>query len=197
MNNCQEHEYVDLGLPSGTLWATCNVGAKKSEDCGDYFAWGEAETKPIYDNDEYHFLDYWTRSLKKYNEKDGLLSLQSEDDVAYLNWGVSWRMPSVDDFLELINNCRHSWIERNGKEGSLYVAQNNNSIFFPAGGYKFLGKFAEDQCFYWTRTMKREDVFSAMILFNSKDGQKLARWNENWDSLYAQYVWLNDGTVTI
>ena len=184
MNIYQGHEFVDLGLPSGTLWATCNVGAKKPEDCGDYFSWGETETKPIYDRDEYvffesnvykvdgsyRFLDHFT----KYCEKDGQLILQSVDDAANVNWGGKWQMPSVADFIELIGNCRYSWEIRNNVEGSLYSASNGSSIFFPAGGYKFLGKFAEDKCFYWSRTMKTEDVFSAKILFNSKDSSEVS-----------------------
>ncbi len=173
MNNSQEHEYVDLGLPSGTLWASCNVGASKPEDYGDYFAWGETETKPVYDRDEYSFLDYWNRALTKYNEKDGLSVLEPIDDAATANWGERWRMPSMADFLELINNCQHSWVKRDGIEGSLYTARNNNSIFLPAGGYKFVGKFADNSCLYWSRTIDSKDSSFAKILFNSKDESKV------------------------
>ena len=173
MNIYQGHEFVDLGLPSGTLWATCNVGAKKTEDCGGYFSWGETETKPIYDRDEYVFLDYWNRSLTKYNDKDGLTTLESADDAATANWGGNWRMPSKADFLELINNCHHVWEKRNGVEGSLFTALNNNSLFLPAVGYKFLGRFAEDMCLYWSRTVETEDKTFAAILFASGDGPKV------------------------
>ena len=174
MNNHQEYGFVDLGLPSGSLWATCNVGAEKPEDCGNYYAWGETETKPIYDRDEYEFLDYFGGFLTKYNEKDGLLTLQSVNDAATVNWGEGWRMPTMADAEELINNCHHSWVKRNNVEGSLYTAPNNNSIFLPAGGYKFLGTFAKDKCFYWLKTIRPEDKTTAMILFNSEDGTKVS-----------------------
>lgn len=78
------HEWIDLGLPSGTLWATCNIGANKPEEYGDYFAWGEVSSKKVYSNDNYKWSDY-----SKYNETDNKTELEPEDDAAYVNWGIT------------------------------------------------------------------------------------------------------------
>ena len=92
----EEHEYVDLGLPSGTLWATCNVGASKPEEYGDYYAWGETEPKEVYDWSTYRWCNGGRTSLTKYNTKssygivDNKTELELEDDAAYVNWGPSW-----------------------------------------------------------------------------------------------------------
>ncbi|MCQ2319676.1 MAG: hypothetical protein MJZ90_12290 [Bacteroidales bacterium] len=103
------HEYVDLGLPSGLLWATCNVGADSPEDYGDYFAWGETETKSDYDWDTYKWCNGSYNTLTKYNTKssygtvDNKTTLELSDDAARANWGGSWRMPTEAEFQELIN----------------------------------------------------------------------------------------------
>ena len=105
------HEYVDLGLPSGTLWATCNVGATTPEDMGDYFAWGETAPKQIYDMDNYKWYDSSSDKLTKYctDDKYGavdyMTELLPEDDAAYVNWGPSWRMPTLEQQQELIERC--------------------------------------------------------------------------------------------
>ena len=107
-NDKDNHEYVDLGLPSGTLWATCNVGASKPEEYGDYFAWGETKTKETYQGENYKwvngdlFTKYCTNSL--YGNVDNLLELLPEDDAATANWGNNWCTPSKDQFDELKNS---------------------------------------------------------------------------------------------
>lgn len=95
----QKHEYVDLGLPSGTLWATCNVGAENPEDAGDYFAWGETEPKDTYLWSNYKYGKYSV--MLKYNDTDSLTSLEESDDVAYQKWGSDWCMPTQTQFQEL------------------------------------------------------------------------------------------------
>ena len=86
---------VDLGLPSGTLWASCNVGATKPEEYGDYFAWGETKG---YNSGKttFNWDTYFDSSFNKYNLSGGLTELALEDDAAYVNWGSNWRMPSFD-----------------------------------------------------------------------------------------------------
>ena len=112
------HEYVDLGLPSGTLWATCNVGATKPEEYGDYFAWGETVPKDEYSWKTYKWEEYVVNNdgtykvvIKKYNNNnmygntDNKSELDLDDDAAYANWGNNWRMPSIEQIRELRNYC--------------------------------------------------------------------------------------------
>ena len=134
-------EYVDLGLPSGIKWATFNVGATQPEEYGDYFAWGETEPKELYDWSTYKWCDGSYNTLTKYNTDseygvvDNKKILESSDDVATANWGGNWRMPSVDEWNELLSHCSLKWEERNGVSGvALVSVQNGNSIFLPAAG---------------------------------------------------------------
>ncbi len=145
------HEFVDLGLPSGLKWATCNVGATKPEEPGDYFAWGEVEPyyepgyapsddpvwKPgkeggyIWDN--YKYLDKEKGILTKYTDEDGLTKLLPEDDAATYNWGTPWRMPTSDEWQELLDQC--SCVIDEAKAGLTVTGPNGNSIFLPFTGY--------------------------------------------------------------
>lgn len=114
------HEWVDLGLTSGTKWATCNVGADKPEEYGNYYAWGETTTKSTYNWNTYKYgtynydEDYST--LTKYNLSDNKTTLDLSDDAAYVNWGGKWRMPTVDQWNELENQCY--WVWTNSYNGS-------------------------------------------------------------------------------
>lgn len=137
------HEYVDLGLPSGTLWATCNVGAKSPEDYGDYFAWGETEGyfsgKTNFNMQNYKWaannrlIKYCTNS--ELGSVDNKITLDPEDDVAHVRWGGNWRMPTVSEQRELLANCTFTWTTMNGVYGCKVTGTNGNSIFLPAGGY--------------------------------------------------------------
>ena len=129
------HEYVDLGLPSGLLWATCNVGAETPEDYGDYFAWGETTPKDTYDWPTYQH--YNGSDLTKYTGSDGLTTLESSDDAATANWGNGWRMPTKAEFEELYNNTTNVWTTQDGVDGRLFTAANGNSLFLPAAGYRY------------------------------------------------------------
>lgn len=99
------HEWVDLGL--SVKWATCNVGAIQPEEFGDYFAWGEVETKAIYNWDTYKYYDDF--NLTKYTSNDSKTVLDPEDDAATVNWGGAWRMPTKAEQDELRNNCTWDW----------------------------------------------------------------------------------------
>ena len=128
------HEYVDLGLPSGTLWATSNVGANAPEEYGDYFAWGETDPQSdnAYNWDSYKYYD--GNNLTKYTGSDGLTTLEASDDAATANWGGKWRMPTGGEWEELYNNTTRTWTTQNGVYGRLFTASNGNSIFLPAAG---------------------------------------------------------------
>lgn len=116
-----DHNWVDLGLPSGTKWATCNVGSTTPEGYGDYFAWGETSTKSTYTQDNYTYTGDPN-------------NLPSSADAATANWGSGWRMPTQTEMKELINNCTVTWTTQNGVTGSLFTGPNGNSIFLPAAG---------------------------------------------------------------
>ena len=146
---------VDLGLPSGTLWATCNIGATNPEDIGNYYAWGELEPK-----ETYTWLNYiWntpgsgTVTINKYNADDNLTELLPEDDIAYVSWGSGWRMPSYDQMNELKTKCTKQWTEVNGVKGHVITGPNGNTIFLPAAGsYANSANSVGTQGNYWTRT---------------------------------------------
>lgn len=157
------HEYVDLGLKSGTLWATCNVGANTAEQFGDFYAWGEIKPKDSYSWSNYIYCEGTKNSLLKYNFKDGKIELDQADDAAYVQWGRNWRIPSEEQLEELYNNCTWSWTEKNGVKGyDVKSKTNNNSIFIPAA-YNSGAKFAA----YSTRTADRNDpTYSNSLFFN-------------------------------
>lgn len=139
----QEHEWVDLGLPSGTRWATCNVGANSPEEYGDYFAWGETKGKADYSWSTYKYCDESAGKLMKYCTHsdygfvDGKTELDLEDDAATANWGSEWQMPSKAQWEELLNKDRitRTRTTRNNVDGYLFTSKSNgNSIFIPAAG---------------------------------------------------------------
>ncbi len=143
------HNYVDLGLPSSILWATCNVGANSPEGYGDYFAWGETEPKETYNWDTYRYCNGSSTTLTKYcfnaesgNDgfTDALTTLEATDDAATANWGVGWRMPTNEEMSELLSNCTHVWTTHNGVKGCLFTGPNGNSIFLPAAGDRHDGE---------------------------------------------------------
>ena len=135
-----KYEFVDLGLPSGIKWATCNVGATKPEEYGLYFAWGETEGytaedvagKKAFTWDDYKFGT--EDNLTKYNDTDRLTVLELEDDAAYQS-DKGCRIPSKEEFQELIDNTTSTWETLNGVKGRRFTSKTNgNSIFVPAAG---------------------------------------------------------------
>jgi hypothetical protein len=112
------HEYVDLGLPSGTKWATMNVGATSLWEAGSYFAWGETSPKTSYTEENY-----------TYNKRPKTLPLS--DDAANVNWGGAWRMPTEVEVDELVENCNSTYVEKYGHIGYVLTSKiNGNSIYF-------------------------------------------------------------------
>ena len=160
----ESHEYVDLGLPSGTLWATCNIGASKPEEYGNYFAWGETEPKDSYKWSTYKWCNgsdstmtkYCTDS--KYGTVDNKKELLPEDDAATANWGNDWCMPSLEQFEELYNPdyTTADIMTLNGVKGrKLTSKKNGKSIFLPAAGYRNNTSIvhAGIKVDYWTRSL--------------------------------------------
>lgn len=133
---------VDLGLPSGTLWADRNVGADAPEAYGDYFAWGEVKPKDYYYWDSYKWCNGSSTSMTKYctsssyGTVDNKKVLDLEDDAAYVNMGSEWRMPTTAEQQELYNNCTWTWTTQNGVNGYKVTSNNGNSIFLPAAGVR-------------------------------------------------------------
>ena len=158
------HEYVDLGLPSGTLWATCNIGATKPEEYGNYYAWGETEPKDNYEVDTYKYANknlfelttYCILKESGYNGfTDNLTELQGSDDPAAANWGGGWRTPSKTQWDELVANTTHQWTTRGGKKGMLYTSKKNGqTLFLPAAGGRDDNLYADGtDGFYWSRSL--------------------------------------------
>ncbi len=160
------HEYVDLGLPSGLKWATCNVGAEKPETYGTYFAWGETTVKSGYDWSTYKWgtaFDQLTKYCSKSDYgKDGFTdtktTLDLADDAARANWGGQWRMPTKADFEELLNNTNSEWVDNyngTGVAGRRFTATNGNHIFLPAAGSR--GGTSLDDAgsygYYWSSSL--------------------------------------------
>ena len=168
-NQINNHEYVDLGLPSGLKWATCNVGATTPEEYGDYFAWGEVEPKTTYNFDTYKYYD--GSNFTKYTGSDKTV-LDPEDDAATANWGGAWRMPTIEEQDELRNNCTWTWTTQNGVDGYKVTGPNGNSIFLPAAGYVDGGTFiyAGSSGFYWSSSLySRDPYYAYRVHFHSNN----------------------------
>ena len=133
------HECVDLGL--SVRWATCNVGAYSPEENGGYYAWGETEEKSGYSLSTYKWKTTNTNMwrMKKYStysdDSDFKTTLDPEDDVAHVKWGGSWRMPTKDEIMELVDKCTWEPTKHNNVNGCLVTGPNGNSIFLPATGF--------------------------------------------------------------
>lgn len=171
LNNHNGHEYVDLGLPSGLKWATCNVGAIKPEEYGDYFAWGETTPKQSYVRSNYKWYKEGffggTYILTKYkDERESLL--EYTDDAARVNWGGKWRMPTRAEYDELRNHCTWEWTTLNGEKGYKVISKKNgNSIFLPAAGYRYGSNLsnAGSGGIYWSGSLYTDGSNGAYNLY--------------------------------
>ena len=168
-------EYIDLGL--SVKWATCNLGAKYSEDYGNYIAWGEIEPKTQYFWTTYKLCEGSYSTITKYCSSsdygfvDNKTILEPKDDAATVNWGGAWRMPTNAEFSELYEKCTCIWTTINGINGLLATSTiNNNSIFLPAAGRSEDGTFQEIGFggYYWTNEMQYD---STRLPFNGSCGQ--------------------------
>ncbi|MBR6032342.1 MAG: hypothetical protein IKP36_10355 [Bacteroidaceae bacterium] len=166
---------IDLGLPSGTKWACCNVGASTPEGYGGYYAWGETYEKNTYTWENYKFCPTgsWCQLTKYCNNPDygydygyygggssryvdNLTELEPDDDAATVNMGAPWRMPSYEQQEELMDNCSHMSIEQNGVIGVLFKGTNGGQIFLPAAGFASSENHIHVGLapYYWSRSLQ-------------------------------------------
>lgn len=167
-NQINGHEFIDLGLPSGIKWATCNIGASRPEEFGQFFAWGEVDTKEEFDLGAYKF---WTAGtgkgfnhFDKYNKAgDALLP---EDDAASNLMGKEWHIPSVADFKELAELCIWTWTSRDGVFGYEVNGPNSNTLFLPAAGSRMGSKFLRqnEEGEYWASSLTSATTVLANLI---------------------------------
>ena len=166
------YEYVDLGLPSGLKWATCNVGASAPEDYGGYYAWGETEEKDNYSWNTYKWCKGSSDTMTKYctdssyGTVDNKTVLDPQDDVAHVKWGDTWRIPNWAEQDELRNNCTWTWTTQNGVNGYKVTGPNGNSIFLPAAGYRYgpEADYRGSHGLYWSSSLSSYDSGCAYYL---------------------------------
>lgn len=186
-------EYVDLGL--SVNWATCNYGANSTEEYGYYYAWGEVEKKANYKWSAYKYCQGSERSLTKYcnyssygnnGYNDTKTILDPEDDVVDLNWGGDWRMPTSEEFQELIDNCTWIWTTQNNIKGykvtSTKPGYTDHSIFIPAGGnyYGTNRRYEGTECYYWSSSLARVPYAAQLLHCSSSIRQVM-----NYDRFYG------------
>lgn len=184
------YEYVDLGL--SVKWATYNVGATTPEGFGDYFAWGEVEPKDYYFWDTYKYCNGAEATYTKYcHDKDygfngfvdNKFELDPEDDVASVNWGGKWRMPTLDEFDDLRYSCTWEWTTQNGVTGLLgtsrVVGYTDRTIFFPAAGMILEDYTTAQEEFpngwYWSKSVGENynPTYATHIFYFQKNPEQL------------------------
>ncbi len=173
------HEYVDLGL--SVKWATCNVGATKPEEYGDYFAWGETQPTDYYDWSTYKWCNGSYKTHTKYctdsyfGTVDNKTTLEMSDDAAHANWGGSWRMPTDAELTELREQCTWTWTTQNGVYGYKVTSKKsgytNKSIFLPAAGYRDDSDLydAGSLGLYWSSSLSTDSPYDACELYFDSD----------------------------
>ena len=157
-------EAVDLGV--SVKWATCNLGATKPEEYGNYYAWGETTTKSDYSWSTYKYgsdalTKYCTDS--HYGTVDNKTTLEAGDDAATQNWGGNWRMPTIEEWEELFEKCTWKWTTLNGVNGYEVKATNGNSIFLPAAGCRDYDELydAGSYGYFWSSSLSTSYPSSA------------------------------------
>ncbi len=191
-------KFVDLGLPSGLLWATMNIGASAAKEAGGYFAWGETKSRTSNFNIN-NCAFYYGSAYTKYNSTDNLTTLEAEDDAAYVNWGSPCRMPTEEEFNELINttNSTVASATENGVTGYKVTGKNagytSNSIFLPAAGFyegnslKGTGSNGSG-AYYWSSTLYTnsgehyllDGNYLYLLFFNNSDVTSTTSHNRRW-----------------
>ncbi len=171
------HKYVDLGL--SVKWATCNIGASKPEEYGDYYAWGETNTKSSYKED----------NCTTYGKQMNDISGNPQYDVARKKWGVTWRMPTKAEMLELINSCTCQWTTQNGVKGYKVTGPNGNHIFLPAAGCRYGSSLVKDGyygCYWGSTPYDHYDVIACHL--NFYDGIEYVGYGDRKDGLTVRPV---------
>lgn len=150
LHSCPDSNHphaIDLGLSSGTKWCCMNVGASSPEQPGGYYAWGETSEQSVYNWDSYQYGSSWNNCQNIGSDIAG-----TSYDVAHVRMGGSWRMPSLAQQQELINNCTRTWTQQNGTNGILVTGKNGGQLFLPAAGYRWDGELgsAGSDGHYWS-----------------------------------------------
>ena len=170
------HTFVDLGLPSGLLWAETNIGAESATDYGNYYAWGETETKNSYAKDTYGYTE-------------NPATLDAAHDVATVNWGSPCRMPTKDEFTELLDNCTWTWTTENGVKGCKLTGKKdgytNNSIFLPATGWFSVNEYGAQGSFgyYWSSSVYNSNL-AYYLCFSYNDYVGVSKYCSDTTSRY-------------
>lgn len=173
-NETDEHEYVDLGLTSGTLWATCNVGARTPWEYGDYFGWAETVTKEKFGWADYKYgaekdqLQKYCNNAEYGQTVDDLLVLEPADDAATVNWGDEWRTPTMAELNELANECTWAWTTMMGVKGCKVSSKvyPDRFIFLPATGFKHdTHRRATEYAYYWSSEASADSCYTAKALY--------------------------------
>lgn len=169
--NNNDFKFIDLGLPSGTLWAATNVGAQKPTESGLYFSWADVQGYTAeqvgkdkqFSCDDYKFGDY--PNFTKYANADEALNL--EDDAANHYMGGDWHIPTPEQVEELINNTTSNWITQDGVNGRLFTSKNGKSIFIPAAGYASNGSLVGSggDGSVWSSMLSANDVNLGQYLY--------------------------------
>jgi len=168
---------IDLGLPSGTKWACCNVGASAPEGYGNYYTWGETQPKSVYNWDTYQYGSSGDNVVNIGSDIAG-----TQYDAATANWGVPWRMPSKAQIQELLNNCSSTWTTQNGVNGRKFTGPNGGTIFLPAAGSRWgdelgsLGSWGD----YWSSTLNEGNPNYAYGLGFDSDGAYCYDYGRNY-----------------
>lgn len=162
------HDYVDLGLPSGTKWATCNIGSSSPEKFGNYYAWGETDAKDRYDGNNYQ-VDGHRSELKKARIIDEAGNLRISNDIASIVWGSPWRLPTKDEIMELKEMCKWTPTVRNGISGLLVTGPNGHTIFLPKAGWKEGKRLVNQGGTYWSATLFSTSSAQAFSLYIAAD----------------------------
>lgn len=171
-----KHDAVDLGL--SVKWASYNIGASSPEEYGDYFAWGETKSKGTFDWSSYKWCQGSSTTMTKYcvisnyGNIDKKTTLGLDDDAAHVNWGGSWRMPTVEEQNELYKKCSWVWSTLNGVNGIKVTSKvNGNSIFLPAAGCFEPNGVAGvgTSGYYWSKTLDAESSDDAYYQYFISD----------------------------
>lgn len=172
-------EWVDMDLPSGLMWASCNVGANAPEGYGNYYAWAETTTKEQYDWSTYNYCitepdgdgnPYFVgltkyNTLEEFGDIDNLTTLEAMDDAATMTLGNGARTPTNVEWQELLDNTTSEWTTLNGVRGCKFTASNGNALFLPAAGFRCLSDHSPDGVAYWSSTLNVEHPDYALIFY--------------------------------